>query len=124
MVANERSTGWLPTLLLGAASGALYTIIMFVLISVGREHSHSDYVREATRLEAPVVQFGSNERWIVIAVVMMLAFAFSAYLVSRFCQRHLWSLLFWELVGVIAVAVWNVIMLTLTWFEKRCRRKH
>ena len=118
MVTTERSTSWLPTLLLGAANGALYTIIMFVLISVGREHLHSDYVRQAASLEAPAVQFGSNERWIGIAVVMMLAFAFSACLVSRFWQRHLGSLLFWELVGVIAVAGWNVFMLTLTWFER------
>ena len=114
---TARLTGWLPTLL-GAANGALYTIIMFLLISLARDHFRSQYIREATRLGAPIVQFGSNERWAGIATVMILVFAFSAYAVNRLCQGRLGSLLFWELVGVIAVAGWNVFMLTVTSFEK------
>lgn len=73
---------------------------------------------EATRLGMPIVQFGSNERWTGIATVMIFVFAVSAYAVNHFCQRRLGSLLFWELVGVIAVAGWNVLILSVTWFEK------
>ena len=115
---TARSTGWLQILFLGAANGALYTLIMFILISVGRKYFQDQYVAEATKLGAPVMQFGSNERWSGIAVVMILAFAFAAYFVRRVWQRRLNSLLFWELVGVIAVTGWNVFMLTITWFEK------
>ena len=115
---TARLTGWLPTLLLGALNGAVYTLVMFLLISVVRSYLHNQYVLEATRLGAPIVQFGSHERWSGIATVMIFVFALSAYAVNHFCQRRLSSLLFWELVGVIAVAGWNVFMLTTTWFEK------
>jgi hypothetical protein len=115
---TARLAGWLRTLLLGAADGALYTTIMFLLISLARDYFQRQYIREAARLGAPIVQFGSNERWSGIAIVMILVFAFSAYAVNRFCQGRLSSLVFWEIVGVIAVAAWNVFMLTITWFEK------
>jgi hypothetical protein len=115
---TPHSTRWLQTLLLGAANGALFAITMFFLISRARDHFQRQYIEEATRLGAPIVQFGGNERWSSIGIVMILAFAFSAYAVSRFCKRRLGSLLFWELVGVIAVSGWNVFMLTVTWFEK------
>jgi hypothetical protein len=108
----------LQTLLLGAANGALYAIIMFLMISLARGYFLQRSTTEATRLGFPIVQFGSNERWSGIAIFMILAFAFSAYVVIRFCRGRLSSLLFWELVGVIAVAGWNAFMLTTTWFEK------
>jgi hypothetical protein len=115
---TSNSTPWLNTLLLGAGNGALYAITMFFLISLARDHFQRQYVEEATRSGAAVVQFGGNERWSGIGIVMMLAFAFSAYAVSRFSRRCVGSLLFWEFVGVIAVSGWNVFMLTVTWFER------
>lgn len=115
---TSHSTSRLQTLLLGAANGALYAITMFFMISLARGYFQQRYTTEATRLGFPIVQFGSNERWSGIAIFMILAFAFSAYAAHRFCRAHLGSLLFWELVGVIAVAGWNVFMLTTTWFEK------
>ncbi len=106
------------TLLLGAVNGVFYVISMFLLISLARDYFQKQYIREATRLGAPIVQFGSNERWSGIAIVLILMFAVSAYLVARFYKSRFSSLLFWELVGVIAVAGWNVFMLTVTWLEK------
>jgi len=49
---------------------------------------------------------------------MILVFAISAYAVRRLSRGRLGPLLFWELIGVIAVAGWNVFMLGTTWFEK------
>lgn len=112
------STGRLKTLSLGAVNGALYTITMFLLISLSQDYFQARYIREATGSGTPIVQFGSNERWSGIAIFMILVFAISAYVVRRFSRGRFGSLLFWELVGVIAVAGWNVFMLGTTWFEK------
>jgi len=117
-VKTSRSTKWLQTLLLGAANGALFTVVMFSLLSLTRDYFQRRYISVATALGTPIVQLGSNERWSGIAIVMILAFALSAYGVNRFCRKRLSPFFFWELVGVIAVSGWNAFILTVTWFEK------
>jgi hypothetical protein len=106
------------TLLLGAVDGAFYAIVMFILTSRARDYFHTRYVLEATALGTPVVQLASNERWTGIAIGLILIFAVSAYFVGRFYKASFSSVLFWELVGLIAVASWNVFMLTVTLIEK------
>jgi len=48
------STGRLKTLSLDAVNGALYTITMFLLISLSRDYFQARYIREATGSGTPI----------------------------------------------------------------------
>jgi hypothetical protein len=113
---ENRLNSWNP-LLLGAGNGALYALVVYLLISASRAYFQDQYVRQATKSGFPIVQFGSNERWTGIVIALVTIFALSTYLVSRI-SHGLRTPILWMLVGVIAVSGWNALMLIVTWVEK------
>jgi hypothetical protein len=114
---SDRLKAW-RSLLLGATNGAIYALVLYLLISLSRAYYQSQYLKRAAESGLPVVQFASNERWSGISIALVLLFTLTAYLVGRVSHFRFHSLAFWALVGVIAVSAWNAFILTVAWLEK------
>ena len=113
-------TSWLGKLviaILGTLNGALYSAAMLFLIWRLRLAAE-----ERNAIEGAVfgdyVHLVSHERWVPIVIVWLVVFTVSALMVDYFW--HGWKrVLFWEAVGVIAIAGWNVLALVGTWIDKQ-----
>lgn len=91
--------------LLGGLDGVLYSALMLVLVWQMRAY---EYSRNAEDLP---VQLTSNERWVPMVVIWIVMFGLAALLVDYFWRRHHQAVLFWEAIGLVAVAGWNVFIL-------------
>lgn len=115
--------GWrvrrLRVFILGALNGALYSVIMLLLAWWVRASEYARNIREAESLGHLPVQLTSNERWTPIVVTWVLIFALAALVVDRFWVRNKASVLFWETIGLLAVIVWNVFILSVFWLEQQ-----
>jgi amino acid permease len=105
-------------LILGAIDGALYSAVTLVLVWQVRAYAYNRNVREAESFGHFPVQMTSNERWVPIVVIWIVMFGLAALLVNHFWRSSKSSVWFWEAIGLVAVATWNVFILSTFWLEK------
>ena len=106
--------------ILGALNGALYSAIMLVMVWQLRAYEDARSIKDAATFGHLPVQLTSNERWVPIVVTWILIFTFAAPVVAHFWHGYRTSsVLFWEVVGLIAVSAWNVLVLFAFWIEKQ-----
>jgi hypothetical protein len=91
---------------------------MLLLIWRWRATANQRHIAEST-LSGDYVNLVSNERWVPIVFIWLVAFTVASLVVDYFWQRRKGYILFWELVGVIAVAAWNAFALLGTWLDKQ-----
>lgn len=114
-------TGWTGKLrigILGAFNGAVYSATMLLLIWRWRATADQRNIAEST-ISGDHINLVSNERWIPIVLIWLVAFTLASLVVDYFWQRRKGYILVWEVVGVIAVAAWNVFALLGTWLDKQ-----
>lgn len=105
--------------ILGALNGALFSAVMSVIVWQWSAYEHERNIREAARFGDFPAQQSSNVRWVSVVLIWILAFTLAAFVVDYFWRnRRSGSVLFWEVVGVIAVSAWNVFALCSSWLDK------
>lgn len=97
--------------ILGALNGAVYSAVMALLVRQVRARAYERGLAEAAVTGQQPPLFVANERWSSIIVIWIVIFAFTALLVNRVWARRKRSVLFWEAVGLIAIASWNVLVI-------------
>jgi hypothetical protein len=105
-------------LLLGAINGALYSAVMLVLVWQVRAYAYNHNMTEGESSGHFPVQLTSNERWVPMVVVWIVMFVLAALLVDHFWRSSKASVWFWEAIGLLAVATWNVLIFSTFWLEK------
>ena len=91
---------------------------MLLLVWQDRTYEYTRIVTESGSLGHLPVQLTSNERWVPMVVTWVVMFAASALFVDYFWRWKRMSILFWETVGLVAVAAWNILILLAFWLEK------
>jgi amino acid permease len=108
----------LRLLILGGFDGVLYSAIMLLLVWQIRTYEYAQTVRESQSFGHLPVQLTSNERWVPMILTWIVTFALAALLVDHFWRSNKASVWFWEAIGLVAVAAWNVFILSGFWLEK------
>jgi len=109
--------GKLLTSLLGAFNGAVYSTVMLLMIWAGMAVSNRDNALKTTPY-GDFVQFGTNVRWSSVVIAWLVTFTLASLIVSGLWPKNKKrSILFWEIVGVVAVAAWNGFALLGVWFD-------
>lgn len=111
-------TGKLRIGILGAVNGAVYSATMLLLIWRWRASADESNMIE-NAISGDYVHLVSNERWIPIVIIWLVAFTSASLVVDYFWQHRKGYILFWEAVGLIAVASWNAFALFGTWLDKQ-----
>lgn len=104
--------------LLGIGDGLAYSGIMLLLIWQWRASAYERNVIDSVR-GGDYVDFVTNERWLPIVIIWILAFIFASQLVDCFWKRGRSLILFWLAVGLLAVTAWNVLALVGAWLDKQ-----
>lgn len=104
--------------ILGGLDGILYSVLMLLLVWQMRAYEYSRNLEDAQGLAHLPVQLTSNERWAPMVGLWILMFGLAALLVNYFWRRNQQSVLFWEAIGLVAVAGWNVFILLAFSLEK------
>lgn len=110
-----KTTGKLRSCILGALNGVVYSATM--LLMIWRLRALADE-RNLARwaITGDFIDLVSHERWHSIVIIWLLAFTLASLIVSRFWRRKQ-NILFWVIVGVVAVAAWNGFALFGVWFD-------
>ena len=108
----------LRLLLLASIDGVLYSGVILLLVWQVRTYEYARNVRESQSFGHFPVQFTSNERWVPMVATWIVIFALAAIMVDYFWHWKKPSVLFWETIGLVAVAAWNVLVLLAFWIEK------
>ncbi|HKO44536.1 MAG TPA: hypothetical protein VJU84_14755 [Pyrinomonadaceae bacterium] len=97
----------LRTSILGALNGAVYSAIMWLMIWAWMAVANRDHALETTSY-GDFIQLGNNERWSGIVIAWLVAFTLASILVSGLWRSNRKrSILYWEIVGVVAMVAWN-----------------
>lgn len=100
-------TGKLLTSMLGAFNGAVYSAVMLPMIWAGMALANPDNAL-ATTPHGDFLQLITNVRWSSVVIAWLVAFTLASLFVGSIWRtNHKRSILFWEIVGVVAVAAWN-----------------
>ena len=110
----------LRTCVLGAVNGVLYGLLVALMVwqldAWADRHINAE---DTYGNQVSAISLGSSVRWTGLVIIWVLAFTLAAGLVD-----HLWpynkkrSVLFWEVVGVVAIAAWNAFVLFAAWMDK------
>lgn len=103
---------------LGAVNGVLYSATMILLIWWWRAYADERSLIESA-MSGDYINLVSNERWIPIVIIWSIAFTSASLSVDHFWQNRRASILFWEVVGAVAIVAWNVFALLGTWLDKQ-----
>lgn len=111
------STGKLRSCILGALNGAVYSATMLLMIWRLRASADERNIAEGA-ISGDYVNLVSHERWSSIVIIWLVAFTLASLIVSSLWRKNQKrSVLFWEVVGVAAVAAWNGFALFGAWFD-------
>lgn len=106
----------LRSCVLGLLNGTIYSITMCIMIWLMRRSSDERNALEGA-ISGDYVQLVSNERWTSIIIIWLVLFTLSSLAANYFWRYPKNHILFWEVVGVFAVAAWNLLALFGAWFD-------
>jgi hypothetical protein len=104
------------TCMLGLINGAIYSVTMCLLIWWLRRSSDERNVLEGS-MSGDYVHLVSNERWTSIVIIWLVLFTLASLAANYFWRYGKNHILFWEVVGLLAVAAWNVFALFGAWLD-------
>lgn len=108
------------SLALGTLNGAIYSAIQFILISGFYNHLIRLDAKKMEGVGLSPVQMTEMVNKRLVLVWFLVAFTIASYLWHRYSGKVRTSpILFWEAIGITAIVVWNVTVLTLLWIECR-----
>ncbi len=98
---------------LGAVNGALYSVLVALIVwQLDAWADRRINAEDAYGNQVSATSLGSSVRWTGIVMIWVLAFTLAAALVDHVWPHHRKrSVLFWEVVGVFAIAAWNAFVL-------------
>lgn len=102
--------------ILGAVNGMVYSATMLLLIWRWRAAADERNIIEST-ISGDYVDLVSNERWIPIVFIWLVAFTLASLVVNYFWRHPRNYVVFWEAVGLTAVAAWNAFAVFGAWFD-------
>lgn len=103
--------------MLGAFNGAVYSAVMLPMIWAGMALANRDNALETTPY-GDFLQLITNVRWSSVVIAWLVAFTLASLFVGSIWRTNRKrSILFWEIVGVVAVAAWNGFALFAVWFD-------
>ena len=103
----------------GAANGAAYGFVLFLLMNLYSDYLNRQSIQEAESLGRDPVLTTDNLNIPMIVCLLTLFFAFGSGLV-HFLWRRLYKnpIVFWQAAGVSSIMAWNIAMITALWLEK------
>lgn len=105
MKANWTGKLWIG--MLGAINGAVYSATMLLIIWRVRALADERNMAQGA-ISGDYINLVSHERWSSIIIIWLVAFTLASLVVSSLWRKHQrGSILFWEVIGVMAVAAWN-----------------
>jgi len=103
--------------MLGTFNGAVYSAVMLPMIWAGMALANRDNALKTTPY-GDFVQLITNVRWSSIVIIWLVAFTLASLIVSSLWPKNKKrSILFWGVVGIVAVAAWNGFALFGVWFD-------
>lgn len=113
------SNGKVKSSVLGALNGAVYSTVMMLMIWHLRTSAEQRNIEEGA-ISGDYINLVSNERWSSIVVIWVVAFTLASLIVGTIWRKgQKSSILFWVVVGVVAVAAWNGFALFGAWLDKQ-----
>lgn len=110
--------GRLRLCILGALNGVVYSATMLLMIWRLRASADEHNIVEGA-ISGDYIDLVSHERWSSIVITWLVAFTLASFIVSSLWRKNQKrSILFWEVIGVVAVAAWNGFALFGSWLDK------
>lgn len=116
---KRTSMGKLRSCILGALNGAFYSATMLLIIWRLRAAADEQNIAEG-EISGDYIHLVSNERWSSIVIIWVVAFTLVTLIVGSIWRKgQKSSILFWGVVGVVAVAAWNAFAIFGAWLDKQ-----
>ena len=97
--------------ILGAFNGAFYSVTMLLLIWRLRAAADERNIREG-QISGDYIHLASYEKWESIVIIWLVAFTLASLIIGSLWRKKQKNfILYWEVVGVVAVAAWNAFSL-------------
>lgn len=118
MKAMRRRRQWI-IYILSAINGLLYAGLLFLTVEKYNDYRFQQHISEADPLSgSPGQVMGIHPEWPTVAFLLLILFVTATYLVRRCWSNRSNEILFWQGIGIVAVALWNVIAFVIVWLEK------